>query len=161
MPSITIDLDETLLEGDITAEVLSRAAVSLADQVSRDGRNVLIRRIETIADEEIRDMIKPMLEEAFGSLLQPTDHFGHPKGEPRTLAEVIVEMAQKELKRPSDRHDSRSETVIQKIIRDEVQRQIGGELKQAVAQGREEVLAAVQAEAAKIIGETVARMAKV
>lgn len=161
MPSITIELDETLLEGDITSEVLSRAAVSLASQVEREVRSVLTRRIETIANDEIRDMIKPKLKEAFGSLLQPTDGFGHPKGEPRTLAEVIVETARKELTTPSDRYDPRSATVIQKIIHDEVQRQIAGELKEAVQQGREEVLAAIQAKASEIIGETVARMAKV
>lgn len=162
MPSIIIDLDEELIEGgSITTAILNRAALSLANQVDHDVRSVLRRRIETIADEEIRDMIKPHLEEAFGSLLQPTDSFGHPKGEPRTLAEVIVEMARKELTKTSGKYDSRNATIIQTILHEEVQRQLGAELQEAVKEGRAEVLAAVKDRAAEVIGETVARIAKV
>lgn len=158
---ITIDLATTAGEGSLEHVILDRAAAKVAGHVDSEIRAKLTRQIAAITEDELRGFIRPKLADAMASLLQPTDSFGTPKGEPQTLQQVIIDMAAKELRKPTDRYDSRSPSVLQKLIHEEVQRTIRGELQTAMKEAREEVLAAVRGQAAKIVTDTIARIGNV
>ena len=161
MSKITIEIDDVFTEeGENLAElIVNRAAFTLLHQETKSVASFR-DRVRRIGDEEIRSAVVPVIGEALDAIIQPTDSFGAPKGEPRTFSEAIVEVVKKELSKSSDRYDSRSSSVLQKILHDEVERTIRAELQDAMKQAREEVMLAVKTQGAEVLAETIAKMAK-
>src|SRR5688500_12014182 len=97
MKSIRIELDpmEYLTGSDGTTlgdELLNRAADQLLKQsMDWDAKAEVSRRIREIRDEEIRSAITPLIEESIASVVQQTDGFGTPKGEPKPLRTLLME----------------------------------------------------------------------
>lgn len=131
---------------------------SIPTEVSYELRETLSKAIRT----EVQKHVGPAVEMALAEGVQRTDNYGDPRGEKVPLRTVIVEEAQKALGKKIEVRDNygRSESVIQQIIRDEVQRALAEDLKEIVKAEREKVVKAVRDEAAAIITESVQRAAK-
>lgn len=158
---IVIDMGDLWLdEENVTQAILGIAAARLTDSIRENAGSELRARVRAITDDEIREAIRPVIEKAMPTLLQRTDSFGHPIGQPVSLADVIVETARKELGQPSDRYNREGGTVMQKILREEIQRALREELQKTLAQARSEVLAAVKDQGAQVLTETIARMGR-
>lgn len=141
-------------------DVVNRASHLLLTKVSSDDYRPLRERVADIRDAVIREKVEPLIEEALTKSVQPTDAFGEPKGQPVTLREVIVKTTTEYLRKPKDSYGS-SKNPVQEFIRAEVEHAFKTELNKVVAAAKAEVLAAVKAQAADVITETVARMANV
>lgn len=121
----------------------------------------LRERAATIRDEEIRSAIKPAIEQAVAAAMQPTDGYGNPKGEPKTTHELIVEQATKALTAKEHDHYSRNKglNIVEQFIATEVRTTLDKELRGALEQAKADVLKAVRDQGAKVLSETIAKMA--
>jgi len=119
-------------------------------------------RVKRIRDEEIVSYVRPLIEEALQVSVQQTDAFGTPRGEPTTLRDLILKKVKDELRLTADSRGSYRDTksLLEQVVDGAVRRELGRELRDAVAEGRKQVLAAVKDEAAAVIGETIARHAR-
>lgn len=122
----------------------------------------LRQRIDAIRDEEIREAVRPAITEALTKAVQPTNHYGEAQGEPKTLHETIVEKATAWLTTAKgDYYAKDKRTPIQAYIEDEVQKAFTKELRAEMEKAKAQVVKAVQDEGARVLAETIARMAKV
>lgn len=142
--------------------VLGMAAQSIAGTVVADeAKDYLRQRVYNLRDAEIREQLRPLVAEAIARSIQPTDPFGNPKGDPTTLAEVITKEAKTALTVPKESgYGNPKRTLIQQIIADEINTTFRKELADAVAEGKKAVAAALRAEGAVVIQQTIERMAK-
>lgn len=164
---VEIDLGSLVLshgeEGEMLADLIVRQAAKemLAQAAKGTGyRDALSRRVEAIRDAEILAAVRPLVEQAMSESLQPTNSFGQAKGEPVTLAEVIVKKAIAALQVRSDRGRGGTASVLEQFIEQEVHRALKADLAAAFQEGRAAVLAAVRDEAAQVITDTITRLSK-
>lgn len=147
-PVVNVESDEPVTLADVIAD---RAVRSL---VYEDGRD-LRRRITEIRDEEIRAAALPMVTAAIEAGIQQTNRWGEPDGQPTSLRELILKEAKDLISRPADNYDRKKGTVLEKVVREAVDRTIRAELGAVLAEEKAKVVAAVQAQAAELIAEAV------
>lgn len=143
-------------------EMVANAAVErLVTDARREAWGKTIRdRVRAIRDDEIREAVRPSIEEALTKAIQPTDVYGTPKGEPVTLREHIVQTASDWLtKKSSERYGEKAMSPAERLIKEEVTRVFDREVKAALDDAKAQVMAAVQQEGARVLAETIARMA--
>lgn len=97
----------------------------------------LRKTVTDVKREVIREAVLPMVEQAISEPIQKTSAYGDPLGAPVTLREVIVDEARKLLDKRADTYGS--QTVLQKIVAEEVQKAFAAEIKDAVAKARASV----------------------
>ena len=121
----------------------------------------LAQRIRDIRDDEIREQLRPAIVETLAASIQMTNAYGEPVGKTATLREVVAETGRKMLAEPQrDRNGyGTSETLVRRLIREEVEAAFGRELKAALDEAKTEIRAAVQAKGAAVLAETIQRMA--
>jgi hypothetical protein len=169
--TVTLDLDALIVgfrhvddEGDgvgavtfveaVVEEVAHMVLSSIKNDVTTKSLYPTLReRAVAIRNEEIRAAIKPAIEQAITATLQPTDHYGNPKGESKTTHELIVEHATKVLTAKDSDHYSRTKGL------NLVEQFIATEVKAALEQAKADVLRAVKDQGAKVLSETIAKMA--
>lgn len=159
--NITVNVDEVTLstlvhesyDGDggktIGDEVAYLALRRLADD--RDGWNSITQRVDRITDEEIREHVRPLITGALTRPFRQTNSFGEPVGQETTLSSVIVAEARNAFKVRADSYGS-NQTVLQKLVAEEVQKAFKDVIAEEVKQAR--ALVADQ------IGEQVAEAVK-
>ena len=142
--------------------VLGMVAQRLTQTVITDeSKRHLYDRVARIRDEEIREQIRPLIAEALTRSIQPTDHYGNPKGEPTTLAEVITREAKTALTVPKEGGFGKPKrTLVQEVIADAVTVQFRKELGEDIEEGKKAVRAALRKEGAEVLRATIERMAK-
>lgn len=152
----------TLVEA-VSEEVARLVLQSIKKDATSDAYGELRKRATAIRDEEIRAAIKPAVEQVVTATLQATDPYGNTKGEAKTAHELIVEQATKLLTTPERDHYSRDKGLspVQKFIRDEVHAAFGKELQAVLDTAKADVLRAVREQGAKVLSETIAKMAGV
>ena len=139
--------------------VIVEVARQVIAQVGREATDRIRADVYDTRGRMITEAVQPLIAEAVTKAVQATDPYGQPKGEPTTLREIIVQAATSQLTQPtSERYGSPRETVVQRIIREEVEGVVKRELKQAVDAAKAEVAAAVQTQAAAVITETITRL---
>ena len=182
--SITLDLDKRLMgkthysdddEGEPYIEpttlediVIEAAAQMLFRQVtgSRLGGEdfswvrAFRERFESIRDEQIAEVIRPRIEAAMTEQIQKTDSHGHACGEPQTVGEMVLQQAQAWMTKEVGDYHSRS-TQLAKLIAAEVNSKLTREFQDAIAKGKVQIKQVLEAEAAKVLAETLIRQAKV
>jgi hypothetical protein len=157
--NITVKVDDVTL-GTVVADVFGYDGESgepyqlgsktladlVADQivarVVKDERyRTLAERVTEIRTEIIRERVTPAVEEAINGPISKTNHYGERvHGQTTTLRELIAEEAQRALTAPVNRDGYReSITLIQKTVRDEVQKAFAEEIVAAVKQARASV----------------------
>jgi hypothetical protein len=155
---LVIDLGETFADhGTLSEVILDRAAAQIVRQLSKDD---ITRRIQQVRDDEIREVVKPMIADTIGLEVQLTDTYGAPQGPPMPLREVIVKKATEQFVVRKDGFSSSRKTPLEEYISSEIERVFRRELNEAMAEARAQVLAAVREEGAQLITQTIARMAK-
>jgi len=88
--------------------------------------------ISAIREDEIRQAIRPRVEEALALPIPQTNTYGEPTGKSLTLLELIVKQVGAVLGEKADKYRSESPTVLQKTIRVEVERALKDEVTAAV-----------------------------
>lgn len=150
--------DEFNFRDVVVAEAARRA-------LDGETRTAVRERVTRIADDEIRSVLKPMIEEALTRAIQPTNSYGELKGAETTLREVIVERTRKwmtevdpDAARRLNSTGARP-TRIEAMIEKEVAVAVRTDLKDAMEEARKQVADGVREKAAEVISETIARMA--
>jgi hypothetical protein len=133
-------------------------ADAIAEKVAADLRKDnhwpdLKTRVAQIRDEEIREHLRPIVADAVAAPIKRTNVYGEPTGQQVTLIEHIVTEAQAMLNRPVD--GSRSQTLVQKLIREQVDRALVAELRAAVTDEKTKVIAAIRNKAAELLTEAI------
>lgn len=168
MTSIDISVDLGRDVAEIRERIIREAAISLLREVSPydpDSRHFtklgheLRAEISAAIRDEVQRAVAPAVKAALAEGVQRTDTYGAPTGPKVTLRQVIVDEAVKALARKVEVRDNygRSESVIQQVVRDEVQRAVADDLKGVIKVEREKVKAAVRGKAAEILTESVQR----
>lgn len=147
----TLDLNTQVGSGTL-ADLICRQAL---DKLAKgEPWNNLAKRIEQITTEEIRAHVVDLLKDAITGDIRRTNTYGEPYGEPTTLRAVIGEEAKTALTRSVDGYGQR-QTVLQKLVREQIEQAMKAELSEAIAEERAKVVAAVRTQAAKLIAEAV------
>lgn len=169
--SVHVDVDIGANVDAIRAQIIKRAAVHMLQQVSpygdgdecftslgRDMRGEITKAISA----EVQKIVGPAVAAALDEGVQRTDTYGSPVGPKLTLREVIVDEAQKVLAKKIEVRDNyaRSESVIEQVVRSEVQRTLVDELKAEIKAESERVKKVVREQAAAIVTESVQRAAR-
>jgi hypothetical protein len=131
--------------GDVVARELANRFVN-----NRDLWPPLMQRVTELRDEEIRAQIAPLIAEAIGGGITQTNAFGETTGKPTTLREVIVAEVKRTVTKPVS--SGYSETLLQKIVREEVAKTFTTVVREEVAKARDLV--------ADKIGEEIASSVK-
>jgi len=118
---------------DIVAEQIT------ALLVKDDRWNSLRDRVLQIRKEVIREALLPVIEQAMGGAFQKTNTFGEPVGPEITMRQVIADEAKKMMTQPADSYNRDKGTVLQQMVRKEVEAALGAEIRDAVKQAREQV----------------------
>lgn len=126
--NITVTVDEVTLDtvvhsydGDVTT-VGDGVVHAITERLTRD-RDIyptLRTRVEQVRDEEIRKSVAPLVIEALTAPVRQTNSFGEPIGPETTLSSLIMAEAKKLLTHKSDNYGNRNETILQKLVADEV-----------------------------------------
>jgi hypothetical protein len=112
-------------------------------------------RYTEFRDEEIRKAIGPLIQAAIAKPIQQTNAYGSPVGESTTLTELIVKEATAFLTRSADNYNRGGETVLQKWVREQVEKALVKELAEVMAAEKAKVVAAVRGKAAELIADAV------
>ena len=130
---------EPFTMGDRTlADIVAAQIVDRLVQ-DRDRWYELSRTVADIKRDVIREAVLPMIEKAIAEPIQKTSGYGDPIGEPVTLREVIVDEARKVLNKPADQYSRSGQTVLGKVVAEEVHKAFAAEIKDAVQQARQKV----------------------
>lgn len=160
MPDIVVRLAEgeeaefgELLLGACARQMLSRY-VADEDGHACEVPSNLARRIESAVVDEIRsqarEVVPEIVERVLATGVVRTDAFGYGRGETRSVADVIAEQVKDGLVHSSGR---RGPSVLEQMIRDEVDRAFKEELHQTIEAAKAPVLAAVREKAAGVFEE--------
>lgn len=126
----------------------------IAERLTKDDRYPTLRdEVLQLRKEEVLRRLEPIVTEAINRPVQRTNTFGDVVGGPTSLTDLIVKEARDYLSK-SDGYSNR-ETVLQKTVREAVDKAIKKELAAVVAEEKEKVVAAVRAKAAELIAEAV------
>ena len=152
--NITVNVDEVTLatvvgevveyDGDGDARLKGEKTIAhliaeqLAGRIIKDAERWSYLRdvVEEIRKELVREALAPIVAEAVAAPLQRTNSWGEPAGEPVTMTTVIVGEVRKYLQEPADSYRRENGTILQKLIRDEVQKAFAAEVKAAVEAAR-------------------------
>lgn len=180
--TITLDLDKRLMgkthysaddEGEPYVEpttledvVIEAAAQMLFKEVTGSRRGEAFSwvrafrdRFEAIRDEQIVDAIRPKIDAAMTEQIQKTDSHGHACGEPQTVGEMVLQQAQAWMTKEVGDYNRR-QTQLAKVISEEVNSKLTREFQDAIAKGKTQIKSVLEAEAAKVLAETLIRQAK-
>lgn len=89
-------------------------------------------QVATIREDEIRQAIRPRVEQALAQPIAQTNRYGERTGKDLTLLELVVAQIGTVLGEKSDKYRSESPTVLQKAIRSEVEKTLKDEITSAV-----------------------------
>ena len=148
--NITVNVDEISLDtavgevvryGEDGEYVTGHRTVAdlVAEQVTarlmQDDRwNSLRDRVLDIRKEVIRETLLPVIEEALTGAFRKTTNFGEPVGPEITMRQVIADEAKRLMTQPVDSYNRDKGTVLQQMVRKEVEAALGAEIRDAVKQ---------------------------
>jgi hypothetical protein len=132
-------------------------AKEIKDEVIKDEPYRTLRReVLEIRTELVRELLRPLVEEAINAPVQRTNTFGDPQGEPTALREMIMAEVKAVLTRPN-RSSSSQRSLVQEIVKSEVTDALRTELTAVIKEERDKVIKAVHTEAATLIADAVKR----
>ena len=158
---ITIEVDLSRLFGDsdgTTFEdyIAERAARLLVDR----GGAKLQELVTSTLEEQVGIRLKGIVGKALAEPIRRTNQYGEPRGEATSLSSLIAEIAREQLTVKVGNSYDRKTSVLEHVLVESVKKELGGELRKAVDEGRATVLAAVKDQAAQVIQEAIARVAR-
>lgn len=169
MTVVNIEVDLGDDQDALREKLIKAAARQLLIQVSpySDGEERFTELGRGLRDDVVREVkaevqkaVAPAVEAALAEGVQLTDQYGSPKGEKVPLRNLIVEEATKALKGAVEYRDRRRESVVEQVVRAEVDKALSEELRSVVREEREKVVEVVRGKAAQIVTEAVERAGK-
>ena len=135
--NITVKIDEVTIdtvvgevvafdeEGDPYRQGERTVADIVAEQIMKrllkdDGYPRLAERVAQIRTEEIREAVKPLITEAITRPIRSTNSYGEAVGPETTLSALIAAEARAMLAKPVDAYSRSGQTVLGKIVAEEV-----------------------------------------
>lgn len=109
--------------------------------------------VEAITDETVK-RIPAMVDEALAQPLVVTDNWGHER-QRGTLRELMVKHAQEQLVVLDSRQSRFNDTVLSKVIKDEIDYKLSSELSGAVKGAKVKMVKQLETRASEIIAKTV------
>lgn len=155
----TVHYDEEtgdyITEDQTLADLVSEQIVR---RITKDDEWPHLRtRVTDIRDEEIRSRVAPAVEAVMAEPIRKTNTYGEATGASTTMRELILDEAKKYMEKPADQYSRNGGTVLQKWVREEVEKTIKTELAAVLADEKAKVVAAVRAQASTLIAEAVKR----
>lgn len=146
-------------DGDLVGGATLAGAVvqKLVAQAAREPyHSDLTNRVQTIRDEEIRAAVAPAIEAALSTPFRRSNGYGEPKGEPITMREYIVEIAQKWMnERSGSGYSSDKGSNLEVLVRSHVEAAFKAEIAEAVKAAREAVTAQIGGSISKVVTDAV------
>lgn len=154
--------EATTVEDVVLGLAASKIAASAINTAVKDEYNGLRTMVRQVAESEIRERLRPLIDEALTRSIQPTNPYGEATKEPMTFSEVIIQTARDMLtKTTSTGYNKPQRTLVQNWLHDEAEAVIKKELAAALKEAKVEVVSAVRAKGAEILQETITRSAGV
>lgn len=159
--NITVNVDEVSLDtavasivrydGDDSEYMAGERTVAdlvaelIMARLMKDERYGYLRdNVLNIRKEVIREALAPVIEEALTGAFCKTNSYGEPiAGTQTTMREVIADEAKKLMTQPADNYHREKGTLLQVMVRKEVEAALGAEVKDAVKKAREQVSAEI------------------
>ena len=143
------------VEGIILDAVAEKMLLRAVDHSKDDHYRGLAGRVRDILNSEIESRVQPLVEEALNQPMLKTNVYGEPTtGTQTTLREEIVRIARAHLtSKNNDSYHNPGKTVVEAFIASEVKKVVDNELKEALAQAKAEVSAAVKDHAADLLAQ--------
>lgn len=158
--NITVNVDEVSLDtavasivrydGDDSECVAGERTVAdlvaelIVNRLMKDGRWGYLRDcVLNIRKEVIREALLPVVEKAMSEPFQRTNSYNEPAGPQVTMREVIADEAKRLMTQPADSYNRDKGTLLQVMVRKEVEAALGAEVRDAVKQAREQVSAEI------------------
>ncbi|SRR6266851_4750600 len=155
----TVEVSDVDLATELRPETEYQHSETIGDAVVRvlanrfaDNRALwppLMQRVTELRDKEITQQIAPLIAEAIGASFTKTNAFGESTGETSTLREVIVAEVARTVTKPVS--SGYSETLLQKIVREEVAKTFTNVVRNEVAKARDLVGDRIGAEIASAV----------
>lgn len=149
--------DTPITLGDHVAQLI---ATSLAAQIKKELRESYNYR--DIAQDAVAKYAQERIETALGKMTQPTDPYGTPKGQAKTIAELIDDKITAWFN--AGRSGNYGDTNLEKLIAKAVDRQMQTDMNKAVEAAKKKILdtltAEAQAQMAKAFASVVAAQVK-
>lgn len=141
--------------GQLEAWVAHQVAQVIASQLKNEVGNKVLAIVSELATAQAEGLVRKVL----SGPIRLTDSYGMPKGEPKTLMELVSEQAGKILSQPrDDRYNyDRKVTLVQQLIRDEVDKAFAGELKPVIDAAKKQAKDAVKNRAAEMLATEMER----
>lgn len=128
-------------------------------EVVRQNRRELASLVHEVRTDLVREALAPIVAEAIAAPVQKTNTYGEPVGGPTTLRDLVLTRVRDVLAEPVDKYNRAKGTLLDVMIRKEVEaafrREVAGELAEARAGVRKRVVEIAAEELSKL--ETVRR----
>lgn len=134
--------------GDMVAE-------QIAAKLLKEIRDGVQGKVQQAVNEAVKAQVDEWVREALAEPIQRTNDYGRPVGEAKSMPEFVAEHVAKWFSEPADRYDSQRGTRVQKLIYDEVDRKLKGELTTAIREAKASVVRAVSGQAGKLLAEAI------
>lgn len=143
--------DEPISLGD---KVIAKLVRNLTDKFEAQAKSQLNAALAVAIEAKATELVDAAIEQPF----QKTNTWGEPTGPATTLRELIDEKIKAFLTARVDSYPrTGSQAYIQNLVGNKVAAEMEKEFKEAVQQGKEQVLAAVKNRAAEVISEAMRR----
>jgi hypothetical protein len=157
--NITVTVDEVTL--DTVLHEYDGEQTTVGDQVAfaimqklvsdRDVYPLLRKRVSQIRDEEIRAAVTPLITETLTRPFRQTNGYGEAAGPETTLSALIVAEAKALMTKPADAYSRSGQTVLGKIVAEEVSRAFKTVVADEVKRAKAEVAAQIGAMVAESV----------
>lgn len=147
--------------GDVTLadRVAELVAKQIADNVHAELRQSYKFDAAKIAEKKLDERVEALLSDALDKVVTPTDQFGSPKGEPRSVAQIMNDRITAWFTSKAGRDSYQSKTNMQTFMDSAVDHRMKAEMTKAIADAKAEVLSALKDEAKNIMADAVAKIA--
>lgn len=108
--------------------------------------------VKQIREEEIRAAVQAEIAEALTTTVPITNTYGEATGKTTTIRALIADMAKEALTKKADGYGS-GESVVRKVLREQVDRALAEELLATVKEERTKVVAAVRGKTAELLAK--------
>jgi len=154
--TLTIDLTPFLTGDDdsIAGLLIREAGRQLAQQVTYERAPEVREQAAALIEDMLRDRLAPQVEKVLEAGIRKSAY-----GEPVPLPEFIADTVTAQLKINEHARFDSERTLLDRLIRKEIQRTVAHDLRETMAAAKRQVQEAVEAEGAKLIRETIERLA--
>lgn len=138
--------DQPVHSDSLRTEIIAAAARQVTGQV-------LDVELKKAIGEEIQRQVAAGVQAALDAEVRPTNEWGEPKGEAKTLRQALTDQAAEQVRKWMKAGDRHSGNEFEKFLQREVDQAVRADLNGALKDARAEVKARIEARAAEAIAE--------